>query len=542
MNPRRDFWVVATVVFLAALALRGLYLYELAATPFLDERQLIADAAYYDMRAREIATGGLLGDAPAFLSPFYCLVLGVVYGATVPTVLAAKLFQAVLGALSCVLLYAVGCRFFSEGTGRLAAAILVLYGPHLYYGGLLLPSTLVVFLHLALLLVLARPPGPGGAITAGVLIGLAVLTKSNAILLLPAVLLVWWLLRRDEPIRVRSIAGALLVAATFATILPVTVVNYAVSGRFLLVATTSGSNLLKGNGPTATGTHAFLPLGTQFTGLRAHLDHEVDPAVAVEQSRVLAAGAIRYAVGHPLRTAGLAVKKLALLVNARELGIRDHYDFARTRISLLGRPLPPFWLVVPLGLTGLLFCWPERRRLAMPIAMLAVQALSFVLVFVLARYRLVAVALLAPFAARQLLWFVDRFRESAWKPLAPRLAVLAAFVALAFLPFSEFPRDRGFADQSKFLADRQREEGHHAEAVEHYRAALDASWQDARRAQPLRWESMLGQVHSLVALDRGGEALAVVDALAAELDSAFPGRATPLQAETEKLRRSLEER
>ena len=56
--------------------------------------------------------------------------------------------------------------------------------------------------------------------------------------------------------------------------------------------------------------------------------------------------------------------------------------------------------------------------------------------------------------------------------------VLAAFLALVFVPFPEFPRERGFADQHKFLADRYREEERHDLAVEQYRATLDTSWQD----------------------------------------------------------------
>jgi len=529
---RRDFWTVATVVFLAALAVRALYLYELSDTAFIDERELIADAAYYDMRARELAAGNLLGDAPAFLSPFYCLLLGVVYGATIPSVVAAKVFQAVLGSLSCVLLYAIGQRLFSERAGRLAAAILIFYGPHIYYGGLLLPPTLVVFLHLLLVLVLARPPAWRPALAGGVLVGLAVLTKTNAILLLPAIAIVWLAVFRDRPLKPRLAACAALIVAACATILPVTIANHAVSQRLLLVATTSGSNLLKGNGPTATGTHAFLPAGTQFTGLRAHLDHQVDPALAVEQSHALAAAARRYMIDHPLRTAGLYSKKLLLLLNARELGIRDQYDFSRTQISLLGRPLIAFWAVVPLGLTGLVFAWPQRRSLATIIAVLAVQLVSFVLVFVLARYRLVAVALLAPFAAEQFLWLVDRARASAWRPLSGRLAVLVAFVALAFVPFAAFTRERGFADQHKFLADAYRTSEDHEEAVEHYRAAVDADWQDARRAQALRWESTLNLVHSLVALDRMEEARKTLDGLSAELGG--------LEHEIQELRRSLD--
>lgn len=515
----------AALVLLVALGVRAVYLVQLARTPWADERELISDAAYYDMRAREIATGGLLGDAPAFLSPAYCLVLGAVYAATRPDPMAARVFQALLGALSCALLYLAARRYFDERTALFAAALFAFYGPHVFYGGLLLPATLVVFLHVLLLWLVARPPTVAVALAAGAIAGFATLAKSNAILLVPAIATVWWLLYREQPAKRRL--GALLAAAAALTILPVTAANYAISGRFLLVATTSGSNLLKGNGPTANGTHAFLPLGTEFTGLRAHLDHAVDPAAAVAQSHAHAASARRYMLAHPLRTLRLFGTKLLLMLNRRELGIRDSYDFVRTRIPLLSLPLLSFWAVVPLGLTGLVFAWSERRRQAVLFAVLAVQAISFVLVFVLARYRLPAVACLAPFAAYQILWTAERARATEWRKIAGAAAVLALFLALAFLPLSEFPRERGFADQYKFLADREQAGGDDAAAVEHYQAALASDWQDGRRAMPLRWECMLRLVQALVALDRSEDARAVADRLEQEMAAVRHGSRPP---------------
>jgi len=479
---------IAPIVFAVALALRLINLYDVSLTPFLDERELIADAAYYDMRAREIAAGDLVGDAPGFLSPFYCLTLGAVYATTAPALVAAKLFQAILGALSCVLLYLAARRLFTENVGRLAAAILAFYGPHIYYGGVLLPPTLVVFLGVLLLYLLTLPLSFRGAIAAGVVVGLAVLTKSNALLLIPAIVAVWWFVSRDESRRQRIPCSVLFVLAAAATILPVTVANDRVSDRFLLVATTTGSNLLKGNGQTAN----------------------------VEQSHALTAVANRYMLAHPIRASSLFGKKLLLFLNARELGIRDQYAFMRLHNPLLKWPLLAFWFVVPLGLTGLVYSLRDRKQLAMLYALVGVQIASFVFVFVLARYRLLFVALLAPFAAQQLLWLAGRVKEAAWDRVALSGAVLSAFVALTFLPFPEFPRDRGFADQHRFVADSYRTEERYAEAVVEYRAALETDWQDPRRRLHLRRESMLLLVQSLVAAGRDEEAAAALQELADE--------------------------
>ena len=75
-------------------------------------------------------------------------------------------------------------------------------------------------------------------------------------------------------------------------------------------------------------------------------------------------------------------------------------------------------------------------------------------------------------------------------------------------------------------------------AADHYREALDADWQDARRAPSLRWESTLGLVHALVGLDRQDEARETVERLSAELEAVIPGGDTPLQHRLEELRRA----
>jgi len=77
-------WIVPLIVFTVALGVRTIYVQQLGATPFVDERELVADAGYYDMRAREISTGGLIGEAPGFLSPLYCMTVAVVYKLTTP--------------------------------------------------------------------------------------------------------------------------------------------------------------------------------------------------------------------------------------------------------------------------------------------------------------------------------------------------------------------------------------------------------------------------------------------------------------------------
>jgi len=470
---------IGLLIFAAALLLRLLYLAEARSDPLFDSPKLLGDAVYYDAWARAVARGEWLAPTPYFLAPLYQYVMGLLYAVVGAQLLAVKLLQCALGAASCSLLYGSGRRLFGEGAGALAGAWLAVYPLHIFYSGLILPTILVVFLNLVLLRVLVgggELPSPRRCLAAGALLGLACAAKPNALLLLPALALgLLWIGRGGRRRRALLGAGALALG-TLLGIAPFTAHNAASSGEFVLLTTTGGRNLMKGNGPAANGTHVFLPADRTGTGLLYHLSPGADPAQAVADGRRMAREAARYMLEHPLRTARLWIKKFALFFNVRELFIRDQYYFARRYSRLLALPLPGFAALAPLGLAGLAIAWRRGRRTTLLYVLLAAQVASFVPLFVLARYRLVAVCCLLLFAAHLL---VEAFRaagEGRWRSLALPAALAVAAALFAHLPFPEFPRERGFANQWERLGDHFWEIGDRARAVGLYREALRSDW------------------------------------------------------------------
>jgi len=505
------------VLFAVALGLRLAYLNLLFGTPFGNELGLIADTRYYTARAAEIASGVLFPDLPGFLSPAYCFFLGAVQFLIGPGIAGLKIVQAVIGALSVVLLYLIGRALFSEAVGLLSAVMLAFYATHVFYTGLLLPAVLVLFLHLLLIWVLAQGWSMPRIGVAGLLVGLAVLAKANALLLLPVLSLWIWFACPDRAVKSRLARIALLCGVAAATIAPLTLNNYRVSKTFLLVTTTGGSNLLKGNGPTATGTHAFLPRGAQATGMAAHLEGHVDPRAAVEQSRTLSDWAWTHMREHPGRTLQMFGKKLVLLFNAHEWGIRDQFHFVNRFVPLLRWGLLPFWLIVPLGLVGALAALRAWRQVGLLHAVILVQIVSFVLIFVLARYRLVLVACLMPFAAWLILRCLEWARERCVRPLALALAAVVLVFAVGSIRFADLPAQSGFADQWAFVAKVYRQEGRLEEALLAYEAAFGETWIDQRRGDA-RWNTRIGMVETQIALGRRAEALWNLERLSFEIE------------------------
>jgi 4-amino-4-deoxy-L-arabinose transferase-like glycosyltransferase len=448
---------VPAVIFCLAFGLRFAFLLQMRDTPMRDYAELpwqqwfILDSAYYHQLGSAIAQGHLIAPTAHFLSPLYCYFVGLVYAVFGVDLDAVRLAQCVIGSFSCVLLYWIGRQAFSEIVGIVSGLFLAVYGLHIYYTEIILPTVLVVFLNLTFLLLLSITPSkltPARAAGAGVILGLAALAKANSLLLVGVTIAVlWWQHRKAGYGRFLRL-GIPLVAGAFLAIMPVTVHNYVVSGEFVLITTTAGRNLLKGNGPQADGTHIQLPPPLAGGHIQFYLDGDVEPDHAARQSREMVAFTLKYMASQPIASAKLFVKKALLFLNERELFIRDNFYFAKRYSSVLSLPLPGFALIGVLGLTGAL--WASRRweSVAHVYAMLLVQIASYTLVFVLARYRLVAVACLILFASSFLSDVIQIVVERRRRALALAAAAALCCALLVNIPFAEFPYERDFGEMS----------------------------------------------------------------------------------------------
>ena len=508
---RRKALVAGILVFALALGVRLAFVADILDSYLADERLLISDTRFYDLRGTEIAQGDLIGKDPGYLSPTYCAFLGGVY-AFGGDLEVAKVVQAILGALTCVLVFLLGRTLFDWRAGALAGTVLALYGMHIYYSGLLLPTVLVVFFNVAFLVLAmtaARPPSLARLFFAGAVLGLAIGSKPNALLMIPAAML--WILailpNLDLARRIRM-SGALFFGVVL-TVAPITIKNYIVSGEVVLVSVVGGRNLLKGNGPDADGSHTFLPPGKQGHSLKRVLDGGIDPSLAVADDGDKKRKTFAYMKQNPGRALGLFGKKLFLMLNSRELAIRDQYDFARTRFPLLGWMPFSFGLVVPLGLVGMLATL--RRRTFTPMHFLiAVQMASFVIVFVLGRYRLVMVACLIVLGAGHVFRLIEAMRSRQWRFVGWSAFLWAAFTTLTFLPAPGFPKERGWADQYFYSARVHRKNERWSEALVDLAGALETRWINdyvRRTKTELYVEVARCQIH----LGRGQEALTALD-------------------------------
>src|SRR5258706_2636620 len=137
---RRERWI-GVGVFALALAVRLLHLQQVVANdPFYDQPSV--DSLIYVDWAKRIAGGEWLGSEAFFLSPLYGYMLGGTYALVGPSFLWPLVLNALFGAATCAVVYALACRLFDLRVALVAAALACFYRMEMFYEGAPLVATL----------------------------------------------------------------------------------------------------------------------------------------------------------------------------------------------------------------------------------------------------------------------------------------------------------------------------------------------------------------------------------------------------------------
>jgi len=384
-------WVGVAGVAAAALAIRLLYVWQVRSTGLVQPEEL--DPGFYYGWAKSIASGDFFGKTPFVQSPLYAYLLGLfmtVFGAAItPILIAQTLAGAGTVALTCV----AGRLYFGPRRGLIAGLLLALYGPFVFYEGMVMKTFLSPFLTILLAIVLGMaarrvagasgaadpeapagdPPASGAAagtgtgrdpavplfVAAGLVFGLLCLDRDNFVLLAPVLaLLVAWLAggAGGAPARRRlRSAGAFALGAAL-VILPVTIRNFAASRELVLLTTGGGEVFFIGNNHDANGLYVpppfvrpdpryehgdFVARATELTG------HPVSP---MESSWFWFHEGLKFITGEPVAWVRLLWLKFLHFWNWYELP--DNLDYSVMQVfspllRLLNVTVPPAGVPAP---------------------------------------------------------------------------------------------------------------------------------------------------------------------------------------------------
>jgi 4-amino-4-deoxy-L-arabinose transferase-like glycosyltransferase len=428
------------LIFLLALGIRILFVIEWMGLPYGHIPFL--DANSYDQWAQSIAGGAWLRHTAFYQNPLYPYVLGSLYKAFGPSLAMVSYLQAAIGALTCAIVARTSEVVFGKRTGLFAGLLMTFDGVLIFYVAPVIKETLGIFLlawfvHLIFTRDLEEDRWSG--FLAGILLGAAVLVRSN-LLILPLGFLLWdFLSKRRFFLRKYK----LLCAGAAIAIMPATVHNWIAADDFVPVVYGGGFNFYIGNSPAAT--NLVYPTGVSTDPVQEEKDTtriaESELHRSLKPSEVSSywfGKAIQFLEGEPLAFPSLLVKKIWFFWMNPE--IPDGYDggfVARNFSTSLKFGFVSFTLLAFLAAIGTFLGWntpPSDDKTRGMVSFVLIYMISVVPFYVTDRYRMPVILFLVPLAAHGTRLLVEGVRQADWKPIIKAFAFSVPLLIVGCYP------------------------------------------------------------------------------------------------------------
>ncbi len=431
-DSQRAFLAIA----LTALIVRALYLWQVSSAPLFGV--LLMDGASYDAWARRIAAGEWIGSEVFYqapLYPYFLALLKLVFGDGLWPI---PIAQALLGSLSCGLLFLAGQSFFSRRAGLVAGFTLALYPPAIFFDGLIQKAALGGVLVTALLALLGRAHRTASAKTwlaCGATLGALMATREETLLLAPVLLVLCALRPRRDLLSSRTDRILACLGGIALILLPIAARNAYVGGEFVLTTAQAGPNFYIGNHEGASGVYEPLRPARSHTPLEREDARELAELGAgrklspSEVSNWWFKQSLEWIASHPGAWFALLGRKFALALNAYEVPDYEGQEYYAEHSGLL-RALGwvlHFGVVFPLAAAGAYLSWPRRKELRMLHVVFLTLVAGCVLFYVFGRYRYPLAPIAILFAAAG----VFLAREHGLERNRRKLAIAGAVALLA---------------------------------------------------------------------------------------------------------------
>lgn len=348
-----------------------------------DEREYLALAqsvaagrGFVYAASHETGTAQQFGRAPAY--PLFLAVIGAGSADHSASPARVKIAQSILGALGVWIIGLLALRTAGPRAAVVASVIAAIYPPLVWMPSYVLSETLYSSLALGAVLLLdvavdhAEDMGSGRAggalaLIAGLLTGIAILTRPAMIFFLP--LAVIWLVRRH-----RTILAVALTAAAIAVVAPWTARNVRAYGTFVLVASEGGVTFWTGNHPLARGEG---DLAANPDIKRAEIAFRAShPGLTAEQLEPLY---YRDAIGHILERPGWWLGLVARKAFYTVVPIGPSYTLHSTKY--MAASLASYLLLLPFAVAGARRLLASSRRRPTALLLLATSSVLVCLVF-----------------------------------------------------------------------------------------------------------------------------------------------------------------
>ena len=352
--------ILFIIFFVFALIIRGIYFAEFRNNPYFDSVHPAHDSIVMHNGAKDICQGDLLLSKKGNRYPFYTYFVAAIYSLGGQMIYGVWVAQFILGALASALLFLIGTRLFNIKVGAIVSLFYALYGPNLFYEGVMLRAALTEFLAVLsfyFLLRLEKEISYGNLVFSGIALSTMIQCRPNTVLILPLVLLyLYFRILRKEVFKRKMIyfSGFILVLIVIG--MPLLLRGMYVEKQFQFYDPGGPSVLLMGNliDYDGLGWHWGSP---RYRELKRSHSHEVSNDYVWVLKRVF-----KETIDYPLGFIRLYGRKIYYFLNNFEIPSNNNFYLHQRYSCLLRNPLSNFSLVVSLAFLGLVVTFRDYRR------------------------------------------------------------------------------------------------------------------------------------------------------------------------------------
>ena len=559
MNDNKFYRILAPILVVFA-GIRIAFLNSLFETAIV--KYLVLDSDWYLRWGGSLALGYGHPQGPFWVGPGYPLALaGLFKAAGSVTITLVPLAQFLLSIITIILLTLTVRRLLGDAAAFVTAAIAALYAPWIYYDGMILSASWILFLNsLLLYLLLVRtnlvddePHEDNKQLftwgLAGLVCGASALARPSilifAVLLIIAVL---WMKRLPRRFLKLAVFSIMIVAVH----IPILVRNWRVEGSIAFATSSGGINFYIGNRDGASGFYDDAPWLTssdvfrESEGYRKEAEARTGETMTLDQaSGYWADTALREIFQNKTGWLKLMGRKLWLVLRSEELA--NNFSFNATQILVpFLQYIPLQWgLLLPFSMAGLVLLWPRRKKF-WPLGLYALGYIATnIIFFVSSEYRFPLILILLPLAAYFLVSIWKLLEIKSWSKIGFAVIVYMLTLLIANWPSTSLRQAASPAVDYHNLGSIAALYGNDLDALRFYTRALilddshpgtrvglaDALWNlgsfdEARKEYELAGvdppdalsgspaDSLIAELDSVVAADNIPGALAVLDSVA----------------------------
>jgi len=418
---------------------------------------LLWDERLYHTWAQRIANGSFSTSSVYEFSPLPAYLMACIYKLFSPDVVYVRVCNILPGMTTCYCISAITKKTAGRTAGLAACLVACFYKPFIFYSVVPLKEMLGVCLFAVTVVLLLRVVEKYGAgclsgnsesvttetVLLGIAAGLLLNARPNAVVvtvLIPFILL--WYNYKDRRLLKKALGCAFFyLMGVLIAVAPFIIRNYRAAGEIALTASQAGFNLYIGNNlnnpdpyyrPVSFASSSPFEQGIQFTIEACRRTGK--RLSSQEASAYWTQQVLHSAREHPAAFLNKLWQKALALCNQFEAGDHYHIGFISNFVGFFTFPFFSIWIVLPLGMAGILTLFPASRNVRVLSAVLAAYSLTLIAFFPTSRFRLLMLVILIPFAVTGIQHVFSAFARKQYATVCIYCAIAGSFFGIEFLP------------------------------------------------------------------------------------------------------------